>query len=91
MISEWSCDTEDWINDAENRSKSNFKIIIKKKNQINISLSTILDGFFVMNLSQCIVFSINMHICIQIIFIIIYGHNDEDLSFNAGHCNDSPK
>lgn len=24
-----------------------------------------------------IVFSINMHTCIQIIFIIIYGHNDE--------------
>jgi len=36
MISEGSCDTEDWSNDAENsalhhRNKLNFKIHLKRK------------------------------------------------------------
>jgi len=44
MISEGSCDTEDWSNDAENsalhqRNKLHFKIYYKRTHLLNINIS----------------------------------------------------
>jgi len=50
MISEGSCDTEDWSNDAENsalhhRNKLHLKIQLEKIFQMNAALVSIRDFF----------------------------------------------